>query len=82
MMEKFILAGVPLKSEGAEDWLRKRVFDLSDGPIAPSESRVTRGLAARTYLTLSGSTRLSEGEPRMRLLGSPPRNLTCLIMGL
>jgi predicted alpha/beta superfamily hydrolase len=29
MLEEFILVGVPLKSEGVGDWLRKRAFDLT-----------------------------------------------------
>lgn len=29
MLEEFILVGVPLKSEDAQDWLRKRVFDFT-----------------------------------------------------
>jgi uncharacterized protein len=29
MLEEFILVGVPLKSEGVQDWIRKRAFDLT-----------------------------------------------------
>jgi predicted alpha/beta superfamily hydrolase len=33
MLEEFILVGVPLKSEGVQDWIRKRAFDFT-----PTES--------------------------------------------
>ena len=29
MLEEFILVGVPLKSEGLQDWIRKRAFDFT-----------------------------------------------------
>ena len=35
MLEEFILVGVPLKSEGVQDWIRKRAFDLT--PTAVEE---------------------------------------------
>jgi predicted alpha/beta superfamily hydrolase len=36
MLEEFILVGVPIKSEGVQDWLRKRVFDFTPTEVEAS----------------------------------------------
>lgn len=66
MLQEFILVGVPLKSEDAQDWLRKRAFDLTPTEVE-AVSRISKAGLASIMTSCNSRGRASSKSFRLAI---------------